>query len=398
MTDRLDLARELLAEYPVVDGHNDLPWALREQVDYDLAVRDIATDQSAHLHTDIPRLRAGGVGAQFWSVYVRSDLAGDAAVSATLEQIDVVAELLERYPADLRRALTADDMEAARAEGRIASLMGAEGGHSIDNSLGTLRGLHALGVRYMTLTHNDNIAWADSATDEPGVGGLSAFGHEVVREMNRTGMLVDLSHVAATTMRDALATSEAPVMFSHSSSRAVCDHPRNIPDDVLAQLPANGGIAMATFVPKFVLPEAVAWTQAADENLRAHGLHHLDTTERAMKLHAAFEAANPRPVATVATIADHLDHMREVAGVDHIGIGGDYDGTAFLPQGLGSVAGYPNLIAELLRRNWSAADLAKLTWQNAVRVLRAAEDVARDLRTRRGPSHATIEQLDVPAA
>ncbi|MFB8212374.1 dipeptidase [Streptomyces sp. NPDC056010] len=398
MTDRLDLARELLAEYPVVDGHNDLPWALREQVGYDLAVRDIATDQSAHLHTDIPRLRAGGVGAQFWSVYVRSDLAGDAAVSATLEQIDVVAELLERYPADLRRALTADDMEAARAEGRIASLMGAEGGHSIDNSLGTLRGLHALGVRYMTLTHNDNIAWADSATDEPGVGGLSPFGHEVVREMNRTGMLVDLSHVAATTMRDALATSEAPVMFSHSSSRAVCDHPRNIPDDVLAQLPANGGIAMATFVPKFVLPEAVAWTQAADENLRAHGLHHLDTTERAMKLHAAFEAANPRPVATVATIADHLDHMREVAGVDHIGIGGDYDGTAFLPQGLESVAGYPNLLAELLRRNWSAADLAKLTWQNAVRVLRAAEDVARDLRTRRGPSHATIGQLDAPAA
>lgn len=184
-------------------------------------------------------------------------------------------------------------MEAARAEGRIASLMGAEGGHSIDNSLGTLRGLYALGVRYMTLTHNDNIAWADSATDEPGVGGLSPFGHEVVREMNRTGMLVDLSHVAATTMRDALATSEAPVMFSHSSSRAVCDHPRNIPDDVLALLPANGGIAMATFVPKFVLPEAVAWTKAADENLRAHGLHHLDTTERAMKLHAAFEAANP---------------------------------------------------------------------------------------------------------
>ncbi|MEV5658558.1 dipeptidase [Streptomyces sp. NPDC052291] len=398
MTDRLDRARELLAEYPVVDGHNDLPWALREQVNYDLAVRDIATDQSAHLHTDIPRLRAGGVGAQFWSVYVRSDLAGDAAVSATLEQIDVVAELLERYPADLRRALTADDMEAARAEGRIASLMGAEGGHSIDNSLGTLRGLYALGVRYMTLTHNDNIAWADSATDEPGVGGLSPFGHEVVREMNRTGMLVDLSHVAATTMRDALATSEAPVMFSHSSSRAVCDHPRNIPDDVLALLPANGGIAMATFVPKFVLPEAVAWTRAADENLRSHGLHHLDTTERAMKLHAAFEAANPRPAATVATIADHLDHMREVAGVDHIGIGGDYDGTAFLPQGLESVAGYPNLIAELLRRNWSAADLAKLTWQNAVRVLRSAEDVARDLRTRRGPSHATIEQLDAPAA
>lgn len=397
MTDRLDRARELLAEYPVVDGHNDLPWALREQVGYDLDARDIAGDQSAHLHTDIPRLRAGGVGAQFWSVYVRSDMAGDDAVAATLEQIDAVAELLERHPADLRRALTADDMEAARSEGRIASLMGAEGGHSIHNSLGTLRALHSLGVRYMTLTHNDNIAWADSATDAPGVGGLSPFGHEVVREMNRTGMLVDLSHVAATTMRDALATSTAPVMFSHSSSRAICDHPRNIPDDVLAQLPANGGIAMATFVPKFVLPEAVAWTRAADENMRAQGLHHLDTTERGMKVHAAFEAANPRPMATVATIADHLDHMREVAGVDHVGIGGDYDGTAFLPQGLEDVSGYPNLIAELLDRGWSTGDLAKLTWQNAVRVLRAAEDVARDLRTRRAPSHATIEQLDAPA-
>ncbi|WP_326661513.1 dipeptidase [Streptomyces sp. NBC_00385] len=398
MTDRLDRARELLAEYPVVDGHNDLPWALREQVGYDLDARDIATDQSAHLHTDIPRLRAGGVGAQFWSVYVRSDMAGDDAVSATLEQIDAVAELLERHPADLRRALTADDMETARSEGRIASLMGAEGGHSIHNSLGTLRALHTLGVRYMTLTHNDNIAWADSATDTPGVGGLSPFGHEVVREMNRTGMLVDLSHVAATTMRDALGTSTAPVIFSHSSARAICDHPRNIPDDVLAQLPANGGIAMATFVPKFVLPEAVAWTKSADENMRAKGLHHLDTTERGMKIHAAFEAANPRPMATVATIADHLDHMREVAGIDHIGIGGDYDGTAFLPRGLEDVAGYPNLIAELLGRGWSTADLARLTWQNAVRVLRAAEDVARDLRTRRGPSHATIEQLDAPAA
>uniref|UniRef100_A0AAU2VU07 Dipeptidase n=1 Tax=Streptomyces sp. NBC_00008 TaxID=2903610 RepID=A0AAU2VU07_9ACTN len=396
--DQLEKARELLAEHPVVDGHNDLPWALREQVDYDLDARDIATDQSAHLHTDIPRLRAGGVGAQFWSVYVRSDLAGEDAVSATLEQIDAVAELLARYPADLRRALTADDMETARAEGRIASLMGAEGGHSINNSLGTLRALHTLGVRYMTLTHNDNIAWADSATDEPGVGGLSPFGHEVVREMNRTGMLVDLSHVAATTMRDALRTSTAPVMFSHSSARAICDHPRNIPDDVLAQLPANGGIAMATFVPKFVLPAAVAWTQAADENMRAQGLHHLDTTERGMKVHAAFEAANPRPMATVATIADHLDHMREVAGIDHIGIGGDYDGTAFLPQGLEDVAGYPNLIAELLGRGWSAADLARLTWKNAVRVLRAAEDVSRELSARRGPSHATIEQLDTPAA
>lgn len=395
--DNLDRARLLLADHPVVDGHNDLPWALREQVGYDLDARDIAVDQSAALHTDIPRLRAGGVGAQFWSVYVATELAGDNAVSATLEQIDVVAELLARHPADLRRVLTADDMERARAEGRIASLMGAEGGHSINNSLGTLRALYTLGVRYMTLTHNDNTDWADSATDAPGVGGLSEFGREVVREMNRVGMLVDLSHVAATTMRDALATSVAPVIFSHSSARAVCDHPRNIPDDVLRMLAANGGVAMATFVPKFVLPEAVEWTLAADRNMREHGLHPLDTTPAAMRVHADFEAAHPRPVATVATIADHLGHLREMAGIDHIGIGGDYDGTAFLPAGLEDVSGYPNLIAELLSRGWSDADLAKLTWQNAVRVLRDAEAVSRELSAVRGPSHATIEALDGPA-
>ncbi|MFI5545475.1 dipeptidase [Streptomyces sp. NPDC051815] len=387
---RLDEARALLAEHPVVDGHNDLPWALRQQVRYDLTQRDIAGDQSAHLHTDIPRLRAGGVGAQFWSVYVRSDYTGDQAVSATLEQIDAVSQLIDRYPGDLVRALTADDMEAARADGRIASLMGAEGGHSINNSLATLRALHHLGVRYMTLTHNDTIDWADSATDEPRHGGLTDFGREVVREMNRIGMLVDLSHVAATTMRDALETSRAPVVFSHSSARAVCDHPRNIPDDVLAMLPANGGVAMATFVPKFILPAAVEWTLAADENLRAHGFHHLDTTPEAMALHREFEAARPRPVATAATVADHLDHMREVAGVDHIGIGGDYDGTAFTPSGLDDVAGYPNLVAELLTRGWSRADLAKLTWSNAVRALRDAEAVSRDLTAAHGPSNAHL--------
>ncbi|PSJ27501.1 membrane dipeptidase [Streptosporangium nondiastaticum] len=398
MTERLlERARELLAGHPVVDGHNDLPWALRQQVRYDLDRRDIAADQSATgLHTDLPRLRAGGVGAQFWSVYVRTDMAGDEAVSATLEQIDVVRQLVDRYPGDLRLALTADDMEAARAEGRIASLMGAEGGHSINCSLATLRALHRLGVRYMTLTHNDNIPWADSATDVPAAGGLTRFGEEVVREMNRVGMLVDLSHVSADTMRDALRVSEAPVIFSHSSARAVCDHPRNVPDDVLGALAANGGVAMATFVPKFILPAAVAWTQAADENLRAHGLHHLDTSPRAMELHRAFEAERPRPLATASTVADHLDHMREVAGVDHIGIGGDFDGTAFTPADLADVAGYPNLIAELLRRGWSDADLAKLTWKNAVRVLRGAEDVARDVSAKRGPSIATIDALDGP--
>ncbi|WP_240656694.1 dipeptidase [Streptomyces sp. V2] len=384
--------RELLAEFPIVDGHNDLPWALREQVHYDLAARDIAVRQDAHLHTDLPRLREGGVGAQYWSVYVRSDLPD--AVPSTLEQIDCVRQLIDRHPDVLRAAFTAADMEAARGEGRIASLMGAEGGHSIANSLGTLRGLYALGVRYMTLTHNDNIAWADSATDVPNVGGLTAFGREVVREMNRLGMLVDLSHVAATTMRAALDTSSAPVIFSHSSSRAVCDHPRNIPDDVLERLPANGGMAMVTFVPKFVLQAAVDWTAAADENMRAHGFHHLATTPEAMAVHRAFEEAHPRPVATVSTVADHLDHMREVAGVDHLGIGGDYDGTAFTPEGLRDVSGYPNLLTELLDRGWSRTDLAKLTWQNAVRVLGAAEDVARGTQGVRGPSYARIEELD----
>ncbi|GAB7182776.1 dipeptidase [Kitasatospora sp. Ki12] len=390
----LDRARALLRTAPVVDGHNDLPWAMREQAGYDLGALDLAADQSDRLHTDLARLAEGGVGAQFWSVYVPASLAGDHAVSATLEQVDFVHALVERYPDRLRLARTAADMEAARAEGRIASLMGAEGGHSIDCSLATLRALYELGVRYLTLTHNDNVPWADSATDKPVAGGLTRFGEEVVREMNRLGMLVDLSHVSADTMRDALRVTEAPVVFSHSSARAVCDHPRNIPDDVLAQLPANGGVAMATFVPKFILPAAIEWTLAADENMRAHGFHPLDTTPPAMERQRAFEAGRPRPIATPATVADHLDHMREVAGIDHIGIGGDFDGTAFLPDGLDSVAGYPNLVAELLRRHWSEADLAKLTWHNAVRVLRDAESAATTLRATRRPSIATIAQLD----
>ncbi|MEU3423034.1 dipeptidase [Streptomyces murinus] len=388
----LDEARALLREFPVVDGHNDLPWALREKAGYDLDRLDIAGHQHGHLHTDIPRLREGGVGAQYWSVYVPAEQPDP--VAATLEQIDCVRQLLDRYQTDLAPALTAADMEAARGEGRIASLMGAEGGHSIANSLGTLRGLYALGVRYMTLTHNSNVDWADSATDTPRANGLTAFGREVVREMNRLGMLVDLSHVAPSTMRDALDASTAPVVFSHSSARAVCDHPRNIPDDVLERLPANGGVAMVTFVPKFVLQAAVDWTAEADENMRAHGLHHLDTTAEAMKVHRAFEERTPRPIATVPVIADHLDHMREVAGIDHLGIGGDYDGTAFTPDGLNDVSGYPNLLAELLDRGWSRADLAKLTWQNSVRVLGAAEDVACDLQSKQAPSNATIESLD----
>ncbi|GAA1955568.1 dipeptidase [Kitasatospora viridis] len=390
----LDEARAVLAIAPVVDGHNDLPWAMRQLAGYDLGAVDLAADQRHRLHTDLDRLTAGGVGAQFWSVFVPSRLAGDTAVSATLEQIDFVHALVDRFPDRLRLALTADQAEQARADGRIASLMGAEGGHSINSSLATLRALFALGVRYLTLTHNDNVPWADSATDTPSAGGLTRFGEEVVREMNRIGMLVDLSHTSPDTMRAALRVTAAPVVFSHSSSRAVNDHPRNIPDDVLAQLPANGGVAMATFVPQFIDARATVWVAGASEELAAHGLHALANSPEAMKVLHAYEERVPRPVTNAATVADHLDHMREVAGIDHLGLGGDFDGVAFTPAGLDDVSGYPNLLAELLHRGWSQADLSKLTWQNAMRVLRSAEDVARDLSATRGPSLATLAELD----
>ncbi|MFI6044148.1 dipeptidase [Nocardia sp. NPDC051321] len=389
-------AHAVLRDTPVVDGHNDLPWAMRVEAGYDLDAVDLAADQSARLHTDLDRLRAGGVGAQFWSVYVPSSLAGDAAVSATLEQIDFVRALTERFPDRLQLACTADEMEAARAAGRVASLMGAEGGHSINCSLATLRALHRLGVRYLTLTHNDNVPWADSATDEPKAGGLTAFGAEVVREMNRVGMLVDLSHVSPDTMRAAIATSEAPVIFSHSCARALCDHPRNIPDDVLATLPANGGVAMAAFVGYFLLPAAKDWAAAADEYAHANGFHRMDWSPEATACRRTYEATHPRPELTAATVADHLDHLREQVGIDHIGLGSDFDGTNYLPTDLHDVAGYPTLIAELLSRGWSAPDIGKLTWHNAVRVLRDAEDVAGKLQRTRTPSNATIDQLDAP--
>ena len=254
----LTRARELLAEHPLVDGHNDLPWEAREQTRYDFDALDIGRRLTT-TQTDLPRLAEGGVGAQFWSVFVPSTLQGDSAVTATLEQVDAVHRMIGTYADRLALAGTADEVEQATATGRVASLLGAEGGHSIGCSLGTLRLLHVLGVRYLTLTHNDNTPWADSATDVPVVGGLSPFGREVVREMNRLGMMVDLSHVAATTMRSALETTEAPVIFSHSSALALCDTPRNVPDDVLAALPGNGGVCMVTFVPEFVSPATAAW-------------------------------------------------------------------------------------------------------------------------------------------
>src|SRR5918998_4296687 len=346
MTGHLATARALLRRHPLVDGHNDLPWALRTRFGADLDRVDLA----GHLpgtHTDLPRLRRGGVGGQFWSVYVPGALQGDAAVAATLEQVDLVHRMIRGHPDDLELALGADDVAAAFSRGRIASLLGAEGGHSIANSLGTLRVLHRLGVRYLTLTHNVNVPWADAATDVPATGGLSPFGREVVREMNRLGMLVDLSHVAATTAHDALDVAEAPVVFSHSGARAVCDHPRNASDDLLRRLAANGGTCMVTFVPDFVSPQCRAWTLGLRAEVARRGLDPGDAGVRAT-VGAGYAADHPRPRATLAEVADHVEHVRTVAGIDHVGVGGDYDGTDDVPDGLEDVACYPALIAELI--------------------------------------------------
>jgi membrane dipeptidase len=369
-----DRLAALLEKHPVWDGHNDLPWELREQSSYDLDVVDIA-QRLTTTHTDLPRLRDGGVGAQFWSVYVPSTLQGGTAVTATLEQVDCVHRMVEKYPESLRLARTAADVEQAWSEGRIASLMGAEGGHSIDGSLGVLRMLHALGVRYMTLTHNDNVPWADSATDEEVLGGLSPFGEDVVREMNRIGMLVDLSHTSAGTMRHALRVTSAPVIFSHSSARAVCDVPRNVPDDVLGTLAANGGVCMVTFVPQFVSPAVAEWRAEGARAAAEEGIRNTDLGAFEPFM-ARWRAEHPQPRSTLADVVAHVEHVREAAGVDHVGLGGDYDGTPNLPEGLEDVTGYPRLLAALADNGWSDADLGKLTSGNALRVLRDAEAVA----------------------
>ena len=387
-------AHELLAAHPLIDGHNDLLWEAREQAGYDFRALDVGRPV-ATTQTDLPRLTAGGVGGQFWSVFVPSTLQGEAAVTATLEQVDAAHRLVEAYPDRLALACTADEVEAATASGRIASLLGAEGGHSIGCSLGALRMLHALGVRYLTLTHNDNTPWADSATDVVAAGGLTAFGREVVREMNRLGMIVDLSHVAVTTMRHALEATEAPVVFSHSSARAVCDTPRNVPDDVLAALTGNGGVCMVTFVPEFVSPETAVWRAEAAAAATEVGVDAKDWVAFG-RFTATWSREHPKPDATIEQVAAHVDHVREVAGIDHVGIGGDYDGTDTFPVGLEDVSGYPRLVAALMDRGWSSADLAKLVRGNTLRVLRDVEAVSRGLRAARGPSLRTIEQLDVP--
>ena len=374
MTEQLAAARDLLRRVPLVDGHNDLPWAIRAGFGSDPVLAAL-TRPVRETQTDLPRLSEGGVAAQFWSVYVPGTLTGDAAVTAVLEQIDIVHRMIQAYPEHLELALTAADVQRAFAAGKIASLLGAEGGHSIASSLGVLRALYRLGVRYMTLTHNSNVGWADSATDTPDAGGLTDFGRAVVREMQRIGMLVDLSHVAPSTMRDALDVAGAPLIFSHSSARALCDHPRNVPDEVLARLAVNGGVCMVTFVPAFVSPECAAWQAGLLAELDRRGLDRRDMSAWDA-VAPEWEAAHPVPEATLTQVADHIDHVRAVAGIDHIGIGGDYDGSAAMPTGLSDVSGYPALFAELLTRGWTEPDCAALAGGNLLRVLRDAENAA----------------------
>ena len=388
----------LLKESPLIDGHNDLPWAYRERVhnhvdQIDLSAGTATLDKP--MHTDLPRLRAGGLGAQFWSVYISIDQPngkpGD--VRTVLEQIDVAKRIINQYD-DLELALTADDIERIHHAGRIASLLGMEGGQSIENSLAALRATYELGARYMTLTHWRNLAWADSATDEKNVGGLTEFGRDVVGEMNRLGMLVDLSHVSADTMNDALDVTEAPVIFSHSAARAIDDHPRNVPDQVLKRLKDNGGVVMVTFVPTFISQELRTWSQdrsAKEKELRDR---FGDDDNRVIAQRGAWEATHPKPTATLAQVADHIDHVRAVAGIDHVGIGGDFDGIDAGPKGLEDVSKYPDLFVELMRRGYSDADLKKIAGQNLLRVMRGAERAAARLQRERSPDDTLIEEAD----
>jgi membrane dipeptidase len=396
MSDLGDRARKLLSRVPLLDGHNDLPWALREAGCAGLDGPDLSEPVS-FTQTDLPRLAAGGVGAQFWSVYVPPALAGEAAVAATLEQIDLVRRMIRRYPGQLELALTADDVQRIFATGRVASLIGAEGGHSIASSMGVLRALYALGVRYLTLTHNANVPWADSATDQPRAGGLTEFGRAVVREMQRLGMLADLSHVSPATMGDALDVAEAPVIFSHSSALALCDHPRNVPDGILARLRDNGGVCMVTFVSSFVSPECWAWERELTAEMERRGADPWELSARD-RVRGELAAVSPLPRATLAQVAGHIEHVREVAGLDHVGLGGDFDGTDQLPDGLADVSCYPALLGELLARGWSEEDCAKLAGGNILRVMQEAETAARDLSARRPPSTARIEDLDGPGS
>jgi len=389
----LEHANRLLRASPVIDGHNDLPWAIREAKDApgDVEAYDLNTTRPGQ--TDLPRLRAGHVGGQFWSVYIPGEVKDSGFARIQLEQIDIARRTIERYPRDLELALTADDAERIMKTGRIASFIGMEGGHAIENSLGALRAYYALGVRYMTLTHNVTLDWGDAALDSARHGGLTRFGEEVVHEMNRLGMLVDLSHVSPGTMSDALRVSEAPVIFSHSSARAITDVPRNVPDSILTRMKQNGGVVMVTFVPNFV-SRAQNDSMAAWRPLLVARLEGVTDSATRAQIRRDFNAAHPLPKATIGDVADHIEHVRDVAGIDHVGIGGDYDGTDELPAGLEDVSRFPYLFAELIRRGWSDEDLKKLANGNILRTLREAEQVAARLQKERAPSTRTIDQLD----
>jgi membrane dipeptidase len=375
-------AKALHKAVPLIDGHNDFPWALRDASPArDFGALDMRTHLAPPIMTDIPRLRDGGIGGQFWSVWVPPSLSGDAAVRTTLEQIDVVHRMVARYPDTFQLALTADDVDRAFKAGKIASLIGMEGGHSINNSMATLRQMYALGARYMTLTHTHNTDWADSATDKPEHHGLTPFGEAVVHEMNRLGMLVDLSHVSPETMAAALRVSKAPVIFSHSSARAICDHPRNVPDDILHEVTANGGVVMVNFYPNFLVPEGgkqATELYALQRTLEDAHPGDMKAVEAGMN---EYRKSHPLPKATIKLVADHVDHVKQVAGVDHVGIGSDFDGVDITPEGLEDVSKYPALTAELLSRGWSDEDVKKFLGLNVLRAMRQAEAVAASMKT-----------------
>jgi membrane dipeptidase len=390
----------VLNETPLIDGHNDLPWEIRARFKSDLAAVDLNSDTArlpfppdeAALMTDIPRLRAGRVGGQFWSVWVPVQIKGFEAVQTTLEQIDLVERMCSRY-ADLAMAFTAADVRRIHQSHKVACLIGIEGGHQINDSLAVLRQMYAAGARYMTLTHTMNTDWADSATDAPVHHGLTPFGEEVVREMNRLGMLVDLSHVSPDTMKAALAVSEAPVIFSHSSARTLVDHPRNVPDDILRTVAEKGGVVMVNFAPGYVSDVRRRWdADHAGEQTRFNsppyvGLY-IGQPERAKAALGDWEKEHPRPSATLGQVADHIEHIRLIAGIDHVGLGSDFDGIEDTPVGLEGVNGYPALLVELMRRGWKDSDIAKLAGGNVLRVMAAAEHVAVRLRETRPASSA----------
>ncbi|MBS0589804.1 MAG: dipeptidase [Proteobacteria bacterium] len=403
----------ILATTPLIDGHNDLPWEIRTRFGGDVTKIDLAADTSklplpagdegAPLMTDIPRLRAGHVGGQFWSVWIPVSLKGPEAVQVTLEQMDIVKTMAARWPRVFSMAYTAADIRRIHKDGRIASLIGIEGGHQINDSLAVLREYYDAGARYMTLTHSSNTDWADSATDTPAHHGLTPFGREVVREMNRLGMLVDLSHVSEDTMNAALDVAQAPVIFSHSSARALDDHPRDVSDVVLRRVAKNGGVVMANFALAYVSDAYRRWDadRAAEQaryNSPPFGGLYIGDPARAKAALAEWEKTHPAPTVTLSDVADHIEHIVKVAGVEHVGIGSDFDGIPATPMGLDGVDKYPALLGELARRGWSDADLAKLAGGNVLRVMAQAESVAAILRTQRGPSMARIAQLDAASA